>query len=78
VSGRLDWTGIARACGYPFTASVHTLEGLEQSLQAAKAGHALAFIEVKCALGSRADLGRPVEAPSENRAAFMTHLKEDA
>lgn len=77
VAGRLDLSGIARACGYPSAVSVDTAEALEEALQAAKAGGQLAFIEVKCALGARADLGRPTTTPRENKAALMALLRED-
>ena len=35
----------------------------------------LTLIEVTCALGVRADLGRPTTAPRENKAAFMASLE---
>ena len=51
------------------------LEGSgEQALAAVKAGHELALIEVKCALGARDDLGRPTTTPQENKAPFMAAL----
>ena len=72
---RMDLPGMARACGYLSAVSVDTAQGLKEALAAAKAGRRLAFIEVKCALGARADLGRPKEPPAQNRAALMAHLK---
>ena len=32
------------------------------------------FLEVKCAIGARADLGRPTTSPKENKEAFMKLL----
>ena len=29
------------------------------------------FLEVKCAIGARADLGRPTTSAKENKEAFM-------
>ena len=75
VAGRLDLPAIARACGYPGAASVDTAEALDGALEAAKAGRELAFIEVKCALGAREDLGRPTTAPVENKRSFMEFLR---
>ena len=74
---RMDLPGMARACGYLSAVSVDTAQGLKEALAAAKAGRRLAFIEVKCALGARADLGRPKEPPAQNRAALMAHLKKE-
>lgn len=71
----LDLPAIARACGYPGAVSVETAEELDRALTAAKAGHELAFIEVKCALGAREDLGRPTTTPIENKQAFMEFLR---
>ena len=75
VAGRLDLPAIARACGYPSAVSVDSPEGLDRALEAAKAAHQLSFIEVKCALGARDDLGRPTTTPAENKAAFMSALE---
>ena len=33
------------------------------------------FLEIRCALGARADLGRPTTTPIENRDAFMRFLQ---
>ena len=78
VAGRLDLPTIARACGYPGAVSVETAEELDRALAAAKAGHELAFIEVKCALGAREDLGRPTTTPVENKQSFMDFLRGEA
>ncbi len=32
------------------------------------------FLEVKCAIGARADLGRPTTSAKENKEAFMRGL----
>ena len=78
VAGRLDLPAIARACGYPGAVSVDTAEELDRALTAAKAGHELAFIEVKCALGARENLGRPTATPIENKESFMKFLRGEA
>ena len=75
VAGRLDLPGVARACGYPSAASVETAEELDRALAAANTGRELAFIEVKCALGAREDLGRPTTTPIENKRSFMEFLR---
>ena len=76
VAGRLDLSAIARACGYPSAVSAASPDGLEQALNEAKAGNQLIFIEIKCALGARENLGRPTTTPQENKAAFMAALED--
>lgn len=67
---------IARACGYSSAASVSLPEELEEALAGMKAAEGPCFLEVKCALGARSDLGRPTTTPQENKRALMTYLRE--
>jgi phosphonopyruvate decarboxylase len=75
AAGGLDLPGIARACGYPHVCTAETFQDLDEALSKAKTRGELAFIEVKCVLGARADLGRPTSTPQENKAAFMERLR---
>lgn len=75
VAGQIDLTGVARACGYPYAVCVDNFADLDQELAAAKRRDALSFIEVKCSIGARADLGRPTTTARENRENFMNYLK---
>ena len=70
----LDVPALAKACGYDRACSVSGAEALDAALSEAAAARELTLIEVKCALGARADLGRPTTTPQENKAAFMRHL----
>ena len=54
--------------------SVHTIEDLEQELEAAKGRNKLSLIEARCAVGARSDLGRPTTAALENKRNFMEYL----
>ncbi len=74
AAGSVALCAVARACGYPKVFSVDSPEELNKALEAAKEGKQLTFIEVKCALGVRDDLGRPTTTPQENKAAFMDAL----
>lgn len=65
----------AEACGYPYTVCVDTFEDLDRELQNARKRQGLSLIEVKCAIGSRADLGRPTTSAIENKEKFMEYLK---
>ena len=49
---------------------------LDKELNEAKNANHLSFIEVKCALGARDDLGRPTTTALENKIAFMEQLKK--
>lgn len=75
VAGQMDLPVIARACGYPYAASVSTFEELDRELAAAKERSALTLIEAKCAIGAREDLGRPTTSALENKIGFMEYLE---
>lgn len=76
VAGEMDLPGVARACRYPWAVSVDDFAGLDRALAEAKARDGLSFIEVKCALGAREDLGRPTTSAMENKRNFMAYLQE--
>ncbi len=75
AAGSIDIADVAKACGYPYAVSVDTYEALDRELERVKAGDTLAFIEVRCGLGAREDLGRPTTTAVENKEAFMHFLK---
>ena len=75
VAARMDLVAIARACGYPKAVSVDTFEALDRELNLAKSAKELTFIEVKCSIGARDDLGRPTTTALENKQNFMDFLK---
>ena len=70
-----DMVGIAKSCGYPHAVSVENFDELDRQLAAAKERHELTFIEAKCAIGARADLGRPTTSALENKENFMEYLR---
>ena len=74
VAERIDLVSIAKACGYVYAIRVNNMGDLDCALQTAKNQKKLAFIEVRCAIGSRDDLGRPTVAPSDNKRSFMKNL----
>lgn len=74
VADGMDFTAIAKACGYTQAVSVDTPEALDAALAAAAQGDGLCLIEAKCAIGARADLGRPTTTAVENKCSFMEHL----
>ncbi len=74
VAGKIDIVGIAKACGYPNVVSVNSYEELDDALLGAKNKKELSFIEVKCGIGARDDLGRPTTTAIENKRNFMEYL----
>lgn len=76
VAGSVDFVAIAKGCGYTCAVSVDSMEALTAATQQAVSENVLTFIEVKCAIGSREDLGRPTTTAKENKQAFMAYLQE--
>lgn len=74
--GSIDLAGVARACGYEYVVCADNSEALDRELWAAKKRRALSFIEVKCSIGARDDLGRPTTTAKENKEGFMEFLRE--
>lgn len=77
VADDVDMTAIARACGYEYAKCVEDPASLEDELKIIASGDTLSFLEVKCAIGSRDDLGRPTTTPRENIEALMSYLGND-
>ena len=72
---QVDFVAVAKACGYARTVSVADEAALREALSGAAAGRESCFIEVKCAIGSREDLGRPTQSTIENKNAFISYLR---
>lgn len=72
-----DLTAIAKACGYEKAARAETPEELAPLLASFATGQGLRFLEAKCAIGARADLGRPTMTPQETKGAFMEFLRKE-
>ena len=75
VSKNIDLCRLAASVGYEKVYSVSKLSDLKSVLFDVSAYKKLTFIEIKCALGSRADLGRPTTTTYENKAQFQQFLK---
>ena len=75
VAGNTDLCGIAKACGYDYITSASTFDELDHALNSARSRKCLSFIEVKCSIGAREDLGRPTTTALENKENFMEYLK---
>ena len=77
VSSNIDWKSLAAGAGFKWVSSVDNFADLDKELNEAKNANHLSFIEVKCALGARDDLGRPTTTALENKIAFMDQLKKE-
>ena len=67
---------IAKACGYQVIPKVSEEAELLEALKECRDSKKLTFLEVDCALGARADLGRPTTSARENKEQFMQYLKQ--
>lgn len=75
VSESIDYMAIAKGCGYEKLYAVSSFDDLDKALIDAKNSNSLCLIEVKCAIGSRADLGRPTTTAIENKENFMRYIE---
>ncbi len=76
VASKIDMVAIAKACGYPYAVTVDNIVDLDKELAKVKSEKCLCFLEVKCAIGSRGDLGRPTTSAIDNKVNFMEYLLE--
>lgn len=74
VMDKVNLIEIAKACGYDYTVSVDDIESLNHELYMVDGCNELSFIEVKCAVGARNNLGRPTTTAQGNKKAFMEAL----
>ena len=77
VAGSIDIPKIAAGCGYEKVYTASTLEEIRHAVATARANAELALIEIKVALGARADLGRPTTTAEENKKSFMQFVQEN-
>ena len=62
--------------GYEKIYEAKDKEELKKVLEEIKNINELIFIEVKCKIGAREDLGRPTSTPEENKISFMENLNK--
>lgn len=74
--GALDVSAMAQAAGYPTILRADSPQTLADALKSAQGCGQLSLVEVMCANGARADLGRPTTTPQQNRDALMTFIRE--
>lgn len=75
VAGQIDMCKIAEGCGYPIVKKVVSIDELDDVLYQTKEDSQLTFIEIKCGLGARENLGRPTISARDNKDNFMKYLQ---
>lgn len=75
VANKIDMCKIAEGCGYKNVLKIDKISDLENVLDSAKKSDELSFIEVKCMLSARKDLGRPTTTPLQNKIDLMSEMK---
>lgn len=76
VAEKIDFIKIAEGCGYDSCYMADSFEELDDCLKCAKENDGLSFVEVKCAIGARDDLGRPTTSALENKENFMKYIRQ--
>ena len=76
VASNMNLVEIAKACGYSYAVSVDNFDDLNSELSKVKDMNKLCFVEVKCSIGARDDLGRPTTTAIENKENFMKYLSQ--
>jgi phosphonopyruvate decarboxylase len=76
VADNINFGQIALGCGYQYSYLATNLDELDDILSEVERKQGLTLIEIKAAIGSRDDLGRPTTTPAENKSVFMEYLRE--
>jgi phosphonopyruvate decarboxylase len=71
----VDFCGVAKSCGYKHIFRIETINELDSAILKMLAVNELCFLEIRCAIGSRQNLGRPTASPVENKEALIRALK---
>ncbi len=72
-----DWPAMARAAGYAQIVTAWDEASLKAALRVTREAKGPVMVEIRCACGARADLGRPTTTPRENRDALMAWLNRE-
>jgi phosphonopyruvate decarboxylase len=76
VAENINFRQIAFGCGYKDSFIANNIAELDIVLSKIEGEKGPFFIEVKSAIASREDLGRPTTTPIQNKQAFMEFLRE--
>lgn len=76
IGDRIDLLKIAEGCGYSRVYRLQSKEDIREVFGKIAKEKGPVFIEIKSAIGSRKDLGRPTQSAKENKKQLMNYLKE--
>ena len=74
AANKINLPLIAEACGYKYTNSVDDIDSLKKILDELSEVPKPAFVEIKCSLLSRKNLGRPTISPIDNKKNFVKNF----
>ena len=74
VAGHIDFSNLSSSLGYSTYFSVSGVDDLKDKWAIAANSVGPVLIEVRIAMGSRPNLGRPTSSPEENKQSFMNYL----
>lgn len=72
-----DYWKAAKEMGYNSHEVIESYTELEKAFPQILEKRGMVFVEIKVAMDSRKDLGRPIEAAEENKKEFMKYIAED-
>jgi phosphonopyruvate decarboxylase len=73
----LKFHEIARSFGYHNCYFYNSLGQLKNEFPSILSKNKSVFIEIKCRIGARKNLGRPDRTPAENKFEFMKFLEKE-
>jgi len=73
---RVSFTEIAKSCGYSEAWRVERADDIAEKVSELRAAKGPAMLEIMVKKGARADLGRPLTTPIENKTAFAEFLSD--
>lgn len=74
IADRVDFKSLVLACGYEQYFVADSEESLRFAFTSMTSSSGPIFLEVKIAVGSRKDLGRPKSTPEQNKRAFISAI----
>ena len=74
AAGQVDFSAVAKDLGYNWFQSATDRQQLCECLEKLQKVKGPAMLEVKCAIGSRSDLGRPALSPQQIKQEFMDYI----
>jgi len=71
VGKKINFSKIAKNCGYKMVKKISTLEELKEGVEWIRSNNGPILLEIIIRNGSRSNLGRPIESPLESKINFM-------